>query len=71
MGIWKLIGSGMVDCETVTSLTSNDIFTAVTATAFLQTGRDVMKVNDVDQDCSVLVFTAESKGQLVLVSLLA
>ena len=55
----------------MTSLTSNDIFTAVTATAFLQTGRDVMKVNDVDQDWTVLVFTAESKGQLVLVSLLA
>ena len=53
------------------TLTSNDILTAVTTTAFLQTGLDVVKMNDVEEEGRVSVFTAEIRGELVLFSLLA
>ena len=47
-------------------LTSNDIFTAETATAFLGRGRDVVKVDNVEEDACVSVFTAEIKGRLLI-----
>ena len=47
------------------TLTSNDIFTAVTATAFLQSGLDVGEVENVDEDGRVSVFTAKIRGELV------
>ena len=53
------------------TLTSNDILTAVTPTAFLQTGLDVLNMNDVEEDGRVSVFTAEIRAELEVSSLLA
>ena len=47
-------------------LTSNDIFTAETATAFLGRGRDVVKVDNVEEDACVSVLTAGIKGRLLI-----
>ena len=52
------------------TLTSNDILTAVSTTAFLQTGLDVLEVNNVEEDGRVFVFTAKIRGELVLVLVL-